>query len=522
MHIAKMVGATALAFGAIACGDLTGLNTDPNNPTDAPTGPLFTRAVNTSVSRWLGTTYNLRQTEFVAQHLAEVQYPDEDRYIRLRAGNTQAAFNNSYTSELKDLYKIIAKAKAQDEPNTYAPAMILKTWVFGYLTDTWGDVPYFDALKGDSLNGTVEALLLPKYDPQKDIYDDFFKTLDDASKALDGATDLGLGSADPLYGGDGMAWQKFANSLRLRYAMRLANVDPTTAATQAAAAIAAPGGVFTSNADNAALVWPGDGVYDNPWTVNFQTRDDHRLSNSLTRLLVPDDDPRLYVWAQPVEDSARYANGYGGMPNGLTPAAAGQYFSISSRPGEIFYSGATSYGYFGSPKNAKLPSYLMTYAEVSFLLAEARERGWITTGTAAQYYQDGIRASMEQWGIIDQSKINAFLAKPAIAYKGGVDGQKQIAQQKWVALFTDGGQAWAEWRRTGQPSWIAPGPNANPQCVPRRFFYSTTDKSANGANVEAAIQRLVGGKDKFSSRMYWDSKGELAPTYEGAPLCIDP
>jgi hypothetical protein len=145
----------------------------------------------------------------------------------------------------------------------------------------------------------------------------------------------------------------------------------------------------------------------------------------------------------------------------------------------------------------------MTYAEVSFILAEAAQRGW-TSGNAAALYEQGIRASMEQWGVTDQAAINAYLAQPAIAYQGGTAGLRQIALQKWIALYTDGVEGWSEWRRTCVPETIKPGP----------YEYSVREHSVNSENVEAAIARQ--GPDEFTTRVYWDTKPELAPTYPGA------
>ena len=508
ISLAKVVAAGVLAVGVTACGDLTGLNENPNSPTQAPPGALFTRAVSTTAQRWIGSGYNLRQTEFVAQHFGEVFYPDEDRYARLGAAQTVGSFDNPYVNELEDLQKVIEAGNDAGKPGVSAPAQVLQTYGFGYLTDTFGDVPYSDALHGDAEDGS----LLPTYDAQKDIYDGFFATLDAATQALAGATDPGLGSADPIYGGDTEAWEKFSNSLRLRFAMRLSNVDPTTAGAQIQAALNAPGGVFTSNADAATIPWPGDGIVDNPWTVNFQTRDDHRMSRTLMDILVANNDPRLPILAQPVQDSSLYAGGYGGMPNGLSTDSAGKFAKIASRPGTIFYGGQTTNGYFGSPANAARPSYFMTYAEVAFLKAEAAQRGWggLTAAEAKGFYEDGIRASMEQWGVTDEAAINAYLAKPDVAYKGGNDGLKQIGVQKWIALVGDGGQAWAEWRRTCKPETIEAGPAAVVTFVPRRFMYSTTETQANGENVDAAIARQ--GPDDFHTRIYWDSqKGVTCP-----------
>lgn len=498
----------ALVLGAAACNtdNLTNLNKNPNNPADVPVGTLFTNGTASAVGRWLGSGYDLRATEFVTQHLAEVQYPDEDRYSRIRAGQTATYFNSGYAIELEDLQTAADKGTASGEVGVYGPALVMRTWVFGYLTDTWGDIPYFDALKG-SPDAPVEALA-PKYDPQKDIYTDFFAVLAKVSNDIKTSTTPGdLGLADIIYGGDLNKWQKFSNSLRARFALRLVNVDPVTASAQLAAAFAAPGGVFTSNSDNAELKWPGDGIYNNPWAADFSGRDDHRISRVLMQLLRDQNDPRLTVFAQPAVSDGTYR----GAPNALTASGEAPYITAASRIGEVLYPGATAYGYFGGGGNA-WPSYLMTYAEVAFIQAEAAERGLggLTPAQAAGFYDAGVKASMAQWGVSD-AQATAFLAQPGVAYAGGTPGLVQIAQQKWVALFTDGGQAWAEWRRTCQPATVQPGAAAIQSTVPRRFQYSTTETSVNNANRQEAIARQ--GADTFNSRMYWDTKPTAAPTY---------
>jgi hypothetical protein len=159
----------------------------------------------------------------------------------------------------------------------------------------------------------------------------------------------------------------------------------------------------------------------------------------------------------------------------------------------------------------------MTYAELMFIKAEAAERGLggLSPAQAEASYKAAITASLEQWGITDAGTVNAFLAEPEIAYKGGVEGLKQIAVQKWVALFTDGGQAWAEWRRTCQPTTLVPGPAAIVNYIPRRFFYSTREASVNATSMQEAISRQ--GPDNFGTRVYWDSNPGAAPTCAPAP-----
>jgi hypothetical protein len=498
----------AFAFVAAACNSdkLTDLNRNPNNPEDVPVGTLFTYAARSATARWLGGGYDLRQTEWVAQHLGEIQYNDEDRYIRLHSGDTQANWNNGYSGEMKDFQRITDKGIAAKAPGTSAPAQTMLTWEFAYLTDTWGDVPYSSALSLDA-----GGSLAPSYDKQKDIYAGMFKALAKASTDLTGASNS-LGVADPIYGGDPSKWQKFANSLHLRQALRLVNVDPTTAKAEMQSAFTAAGGLILTNADNTIFAWPGDGIYNNPWSDNFLDRDDHRMSNRLMNIMLANSDPRIPIYAQPtVADPTKYA----GQPNSLTPSHAVPYFNITSRPGVIFYPGATAYGAFGTGSGKSYPSNLMTAAEVNFALAEAAERGLITglPKTAAQYYNDALTQSLAQWGV-SAAATTTFLVQPGIVYTPGTAGLIQIAQQKWVALYSDGGQAWAEWRRTCQPATVVPGIDASRTNVPRRFEYPVLEYTVNLAALNAAI--AAQGADVYETRVYWDKSPAAAPTYPGA------
>ena len=516
--VAALTAAAALGAAACSTDSLTDINVSPNNPETAPSGPVFTTAARVTATRWLGSGFSLRATELVAQHVAEVQYPESDQYTRLRANSVGGFFDGAYPTELKDLSGVARSGAATNAPGVYGPALALQAWTFGVITDTWGDVPYTAALQGDS----AAPVFTPAYDAQKDIYTSIFATLDKVSKDMSTAVagSPRLGAADPIYAGNLLRWQRFSNSLRARHAMRLANVDVETAKAQLAAAIAAPGGLFTANTDNARIAWPGGvNANSNSWSVNFASRDDHRISNTMMTVLRDLADPRITVWAQPAgRDTTasfvvKYQRGganYIGLQNALTHNQASPFVAYTSRPGIIFYPTSTTYGVSGST-GPTTPSYLLTYAEVALIQAEAAERGWIP-GSARTFYEAGITASMNQWGITDAAAISAYLAQPGVAYAGGVEGQKQIARQKWLALFTDGGQAWAEWRRTCQPSTIKPGPSAILSTVPRRFQYSVTELVTNKANVDAAVARQ--GADEFTTRMYWDKSPTAAPTYE--------
>ncbi len=508
----RLVGLGALLLlGAGACNadKLTRVNEDPNNPTEAPPQAVFTYATRVAMQRWYGSNpTNMRGPVLTAQHLAQVQYPDEDSYLRLDGTVTDGSFIFTYAQELKNFQAVINAGKADAQPLLWGPPLVMRSLIFGYVTDVWGDVPYSQALQGDAAEPTIQ----PVYDAQKDIYTGLFRDLGEAVTAIAGAPagSQTLGAADPIYAGNSLRWQRFGNSLRARHAMRLANVDPATARAQLTAAIGALGGLMQSNADNAQMNWPGDGIYDNPWAANNRTRDDHRLSDRLMNQMLPYSDPRVPVYAQPTLASSTT---YAGMPNALSASDAGNYSLTSSRPGRVFYSTNRFCAGCTGLAGQRFPSFIMTYAEVSFILAEAAERGWIT-GSAAAYYEQGIRASMAQWGVTDAAAISAFLARSEIAYQGGTPGFRQIALQKWIALYSDGVSAWAEWRRTCVPATVKPGPAAIIASVPRRYQYSIREKSVNAANVDAAIARQ--GPDEFMTRMYWDKSPTAAPTYPGA------
>lgn len=533
------VGA-ALAFSVGACNTdkLTEVNKNPNDPEDAPNTTLFTNSARVSAARWLdgvgGTRYG-----FLPQHLAEVQYPDDDSYLsaRLGAAATRGLFDASYSAEQQDLNLLMTRGKTDNEPGLWAPAMILSAWEFGVLTDVFGPIPFTEAFGG-------KAEMNPAFDPQKTVYDSLFLRLKSASDALASASNFLGSSGDPIYSGDPASWRRFANSIRLRQAMRLTNVAAEAARINAevAAAIVPVGGVpnvILENEQNAKLSWPGDGIYDNPWANNFKGRDDHRISDRFLSIMAQYADPRLGVLAMPadslvapvagrtknycVHSSPTDSTCYVGLANALTQTIAAPLVKTTSRPGVIFYPGVTSY----SPKplggpGKSYPSYHFTAAETYFLLAEAAQRGigGLTAGQAAGYYSLGITRNMQLLGI-NNAAILAYLAQPSVAYTPGNPGLIQIATQKWIALYTDPIQAWSEVRRTCQPAIVQPGPFARFDVIPRRLQFSTTESATNPKSYSDAVAQLTPTSDALTSRFYWDNAAGWAasPTY--AAGCSD-
>jgi hypothetical protein len=240
------------------------------------------------------------------------------------------------------------------------------------------------------------------------------------------------------------------------------------------------------------------------------------MSDRLVNIMNALNDPRLPIYAQPTQDNPSI---YVGSPNGVLPNPPNMPVrSSTSRPGIIFYKGATVYGPTFGGAGASLPTPLITAAETNFTLAEAAERGLggLGAGQAAAYYNAGITESMNQWNdlaasagqSISASEIAAYLAQPGVVYQGGVAGLKQIAGQKYIALYTDGATAWFEWRRTCVPNTVIPGPDATLNYVPRRLEYPTTEATANGTSLKAAI--AIQGTDDLGTRIWWDKPG--APT----------
>jgi len=351
----KFLSALAVGFIVTACGDLTSINQNPNGPVDVPPPSILPSVIQTLVGGVNGVnSLNVRGGGLWVQYYSEIQYRDEDKYI-VRSGTSGGW--GFYTNVLQDAQRMIQKGEASSIPNWSAVGRILKSYTFGVMTDAMGDLPYSQALKGDTV-------LAPAYDTQQAIYNGLLADLAQASSEIDLAG-VGFATGDLMYDGNMGRWRKFANSLRLRLAIRLSNVDATKAANEAAAAVAA--GVFTSNADNAQLMYLATSPNRNPIYNDARGRDDYGLSKTYVDSLTSWNDPRLPIFAQ-INPAG---TGYQGLPNGLNDGEGTPIVNIS-RIG----------AYWRETPNA--PMHLSTYSEVLFLQAEAAERGWIV-GSAATF-----------------------------------------------------------------------------------------------------------------------------------------
>lgn len=489
--LGRAAPALALALAAAACDKgLTELNVDPNNPPFVAAPSILPEAEQAAVNRALGSNFNLTMMGLWSQSYAKIQYIDEDRYA-LRSTTIDNHWDGFYSDALQDFKTIVEQGDSMSRPNWSAIGTIMQQWTFQIVTDTWGDVPYSEALQG-------EANTRPKYDAQKDIYYGMLSRLAAATGMIDVAatggttcdanhpTHCSFGSEDAIYGGDMAAWRRFSNSLRLRMAMRISNVDPTKAKAEFLAALAAPGGVFTQNGHNAALHYTGAVPSDNPIYAVFHEgqRYDQVIAKATVDSLLHLSDPRLQVYADPAPNGCAGGGVYCGWQNGSTSGPAPNFFALSPI-GAAF------------KENPAAPSVMMTWAEVLFLRAEAAARGW-TAEDPATLYRDGIRASMEQYGI-GESAINAYLAQPSVAYAG----LKSIYLQKWIALYGNGPEQFASWRREHYPG-LTPAAASSEQKVPYRVFYPASEQSTNQENWSAAVA-ANGGGTLYDKPVWWAS-----------------
>ncbi|MEX2364870.1 MAG: SusD/RagB family nutrient-binding outer membrane lipoprotein, partial [Balneolaceae bacterium] len=416
----------------------------------------------TSAMRSLPGISSNTGAQFLGQYLAETQYVVASRYP---AGGT--SFYGWYQSPLINLETVLtSEFNTATSDNQLAVTKILKAYFFWHVTDRWGDVPYSEALKGGDN-------ITPAYDTQESIYDDLFALLEEADGQID---ESGSISGDIVYGGDMAKWKNFGNTVRLLMALRLSEVNASKASAEFNAALTA--GVMESNDDSFVYQHLADADNQNYWygQVVESSRNWWALTETLVDIMDPVDDPRLAVYGEETETSG----GYIGLPIGSD--ASNQNVTDFSLLGEDIH-------------QQDSPVYLVTYAQALFAQAEAAELGW-TTEDAGTNYNAAIEASIDQW-TGSTADAAAFLAQPDIVYDGTVE---QIATQRYVHLFMNGYEGWAEWRRTGFPAFVPSDGNE----VPTRQSYTADESFNNTANYEAAIDRQFGGDNDLYGQVWWD------------------
>lgn len=414
---------------------------------------------------------------------------------------------NSVIPKIFENYKRI-KGVTKD-PVTLSVAQIVKVASLQRVTDTYGPIPYSKV--GE------DAKITAPYDSQKDIYTKMFAELDESIEQLTNhRTEDFNEQADWVFQGKVEKWIKFANSLKLRMAIRISNVEPQLAKQKAEEAVSHSIGVMTSNADNAFVTCQNI----NPFKVVMYdyNEGDSRVSADLTSYMIGLKDPRCESYFTKSTFDLPEANGFVGLRSGIQ-----------------IPSGKTIKQYSNMKVQSNSKMLWMNAAEVAFLKAEGALRGWTMGATAKQLYEDGVKLSFEQH---NADGVDAYLAdntstpalykdpvNPAFSYAGTAPtitvkwddsaefevNLERIITQKWIANFPLGLEAWAEYRRTGYPLLMPVTKNNSGGVVSstrgaRRLPYPQRERTDNTENYNSAVSSLLGGQDNMATDLWWAKK----------------
>jgi hypothetical protein len=465
------------------CSDFGDINVNPNASVTPSTAALLTNAqiaiggTTTSGVNFVSGLYT--------QYFSQTQYTDNSLYARV-----DADWGGEFAGSLYDLQNIIninsdpataaVAALNGSNNNQIAIARILKAWRFSTITDRYGDIPYSEALTGNTQ---------PRFDAQQDIYlgnsslgiSGILQELDEAVAQFDNNGNV---KGDIIFGGDNLKWQRFANSLRLVLALRISKVAPSQAEAIFKDALNSEGGVMESNDDNLTLAYVGGPVaYKNPW---FGLGADQAVSDVMADWLNSNKDQRRFAFGKATGGTLK------GFPYGLTRDEAVQWNAQNSGWSLVL----------NDPWRLETSTlFVLTYADVLLARAEGAFKGW-TNDNYEELYNDAIAASWEQWGVFDDQAYSDYISSEDIDITSGNPAEK-LAVMRWVTFYPNGPQGWAEWRRTGFPI-LAPTPNAanTSKKIPTRFFYPSVEYAYNNAGVTAAAARMGGDNDAI--KIWWD------------------
>lgn len=472
---------TAVFLGAVGCKKFEDFQTDPNKTTQATPDLLLPTIVQAA--------FNEVSTEAA---LASRQLVYTDGVSNQQYYGWQRGSFNDY-NHLRQVARMQAEAQRTGKPLYGALAKFFKAYFGLRLTLTFGDVPYSQALKGD------EGIYTSVYDGQEAVFVNILADLEAASAAL--ATGNESIQGDIVYNGDVQKWRKLVNTFTLRVLMLLSkkeNQASLRVKERFAAIVNSPlqYPVFTSNTDNAKLVFSDIQGNRYPYFNNNAIQTAYYMEESFVTRLQNLQDPRLFRFAAKAPKHASLPEidfgAYGGVKGSATISenttrvVAGEASKINAR-------------YYNNAVNE--PSAAVSFAELQFILAEAVLRGWIS-GSAEDSYKNGIRASMEFYGIEDAA-INTYLQQPAVQLTAG-NSLEQVITQKHIASFLQNGWLlFYEQRRTGFPHFdIAGGGVLNNGKIPLRWMYPETEMQLNRENVSSAISRQFAQSDDVNGMMW--------------------
>lgn len=453
-------------------------NIDQKRPSTAPPETFFTAALKQLSDVMTTPNVNTNNFRLYVQHWATTTYLQEPRYdltSRIIPQNLWQTLYKDVIADLRESKRLTEEDEfiaAEDKATMLAQLEIIEVYAWALLVNIFGNVPYSQAM--DFQNP------VPVYDDAATIYADILDRLDNAMGSIaDGST--GFETADVLYDGDTDQWVKFGNSLKLKLAMLLADVDPGKAKQLVEEAA---GNVFTSNSDNARFPYLNSPPNNNPLSANlnpnFSTRQDYVIASTVVDKLNELNDPRRPAYFTTV----------GGVYKGGNYGFANAYADFSHVSTNII-----------APE---FESLLLDYSEVEFLLAEAVERSYAVDGTAEEHYNKAVEASITYWGGT-AGDAATYLEQADVNYATAPGNYKEkIGTQKWIALYNRGIDAWTEWRKFDYPVLQPPSGGTVPVglTIPTRIIYPINEQTLNGTNRDAAAASM--GGDVASTKLFWD------------------
>ena len=560
-NIASFMMLLTLGGGLSSCSDsyLEDVNTDDSKAeTIDPNAQLTTALLQTYGDFSLMDTYRSYITGFTQYYAGGWNVSNYAGAVYPKDSEMAYPWNRYYQISIKNLVDAIHRTG--DMPNTNAALRIHRAYMMAVLSDIYGDIPCTEA--GMSF---IDGNATPKYDTQEEVYDFIFSELKACAAQLGTGTDAISGDVTSL-GGDSEAWKRYANTLRLRYAMRISDVAPERARTEFESALNADGGIISSADEDAYIKY-----IDAPFTLYDGAADLDFRANALGEMIYGQDpqspsfvsstlfdymkkmhDPRLYRIARCYIHTTRSQTDTSGNfdvtdevlawgergGEGIVPCNVGDawWSDWVSAPANsdipTLNSLATLYPDKGYDKNnyparmirptiavafcnADCPGILITSAEVEFLLAEAASKGWNVPGDAESHYEAGIRASMQMLNNyydivskISDAEIEEYIAENPL----GDNPRESINTQAWILHLTNPNEGWANLRRSDYPALAdrtllpvrGDFPHEDPNMqTPVRLRYPLLEASYNSVNYEEAVDRL-GGTDDWHHRVWWD------------------
>lgn len=471
-----------LAFLAVSCSKqkIADLNKDVKHPTVVPGKTLFSNAEKNLSDQIASINVNMNDFKLWAQYFTEVTYEDESNYNIFNRTVPDNAWGVYYRDVLEDLKrsdslismeKPILPADIAAQKNQLTIIDILAVYTWDRMETMWGNIPYTKALNVDNV--------LPAYDDALTIHKDLMSRISKDINALDVANGS-FGSADIIYNGNVTNWKAFANGLKVKMAIQVADVSSISALVKTAIDEAAPG-TFSSASQNAIFNYLSDPPNTNPLYVDLTLsgRLDFIGANTFIDKLLSLGDPRLPFFFDQNLGAGVYKGGAYGHTAG---------YANFSHINKAISEDPT----FGFP--------LMTYSEIQFYLAEAAARG-ITNDDAATLYDNAITASFKYWGS-SAATAATYIAQSDVAYNQA-NWKELIGTQAWISFYLRGYVAWTEWRRLDFPILnLPPAPQTEDQGFPYRFTYPSNEQTLNGANYTKAASAI--GGDKLITKLYWD------------------